>query len=231
MSDIHGEYELFIRMLDKIDFRDTDKLIILGDVIDRGNRPIDILLYIMGKNNIELLKGNHEQMMLEYIKERDVHYKNINLKIWLNNGAESTINQYNKLSKNKKIKILNYIDKLELYKIVGDIILVHSGINLTGLKDKNLDEIMEIQTTEDILWTRDEFYKNKGLDGYKIIFGHTPTPNIRVDLGCEEIDFSIWYDDKYKDKIAIDCGVISSKGYLGCLRLDDYKEYYVARGE
>ena len=44
MSDIHGEFEKYISMLQKIEFKDEDTLYILGDVIDRGERPVDILL-------------------------------------------------------------------------------------------------------------------------------------------------------------------------------------------
>ena len=36
MSDIHGEYEKYLKMLDLIGFRDEDELYVLGDVIDRG---------------------------------------------------------------------------------------------------------------------------------------------------------------------------------------------------
>ena len=36
ISDIHGEYELFMKMLEKIKFQNTDTLYILGDILDRG---------------------------------------------------------------------------------------------------------------------------------------------------------------------------------------------------
>ncbi len=36
ISDIHGEYELFIKLLEKIRFTSADTLYVLGDVIDRG---------------------------------------------------------------------------------------------------------------------------------------------------------------------------------------------------
>lgn len=33
ISDIHGQYNMFIELLDKIDLKDTDTLYILGDVL------------------------------------------------------------------------------------------------------------------------------------------------------------------------------------------------------
>ena len=47
MSDLHGEYEKYKAMLDKIQLRDEDTLFVLGDVIDRGNQGIRILLDMM----------------------------------------------------------------------------------------------------------------------------------------------------------------------------------------
>ena len=44
MSDLHGEYEMYKQMLAKIDFKDKDRLIILGDCCDRGKHGILILL-------------------------------------------------------------------------------------------------------------------------------------------------------------------------------------------
>ena len=51
MSDLHGMYDKFIAMLEKIDFSDSDELFIIGDIIDRGERPVDILEYVMDKPN------------------------------------------------------------------------------------------------------------------------------------------------------------------------------------
>ena len=36
MADLHGEYDRWRRMLDRIAFSDADTLYILGDVVDRG---------------------------------------------------------------------------------------------------------------------------------------------------------------------------------------------------
>ena len=64
MSDIHGRYEKFNKMLEKIHFSDNDTLYILGDIIDRGEDGIKILADVMEKENVILLMGNHEYMML-----------------------------------------------------------------------------------------------------------------------------------------------------------------------
>jgi len=59
MSDLHGCFETYKAMLKKIDFSDDDILYILGDVIDRGPKPVSILLDLMERANVVVLAGNH----------------------------------------------------------------------------------------------------------------------------------------------------------------------------
>ena len=66
MSDIHGERELFHKMLQRIAFSEDDTLYILGDVIDRGTDGIALLKEIKETPNMVMLLGNHEHMMLQY---------------------------------------------------------------------------------------------------------------------------------------------------------------------
>ena len=42
LADIHGMYDKFIRMLDKINMTDEDILYVLGDMVDRGPHPIKV---------------------------------------------------------------------------------------------------------------------------------------------------------------------------------------------
>ena len=73
-SDIHGCYDRFLKLLDKIHFSDDDELYILGDVIDRNKEGIPTLLYIMEhQKNIHLLMGNHEDFMYQYLHRQSVY--------------------------------------------------------------------------------------------------------------------------------------------------------------
>ena len=47
VSDIHGEYELVIRLLEAIHLKETDTLYVLGDILDRGPHLIQIVLKLM----------------------------------------------------------------------------------------------------------------------------------------------------------------------------------------
>ena len=58
ISDIHGEYDKFTTLLEKIDLKDMDTLYILGDVLDRGPNPVKTLLKLMEMPNVVLFHKN-----------------------------------------------------------------------------------------------------------------------------------------------------------------------------
>ena len=63
VSDIHGCYQKFKKLLDLIHFsNESDILFVLGDAIDRGFESIDVLKLMMKYDHIVPLMGNHEWM-------------------------------------------------------------------------------------------------------------------------------------------------------------------------
>lgn len=87
MADLHGERNLFVRMLEHIQFSDTDQLYILGDVIDRGTGGVDILEQIMAAPNMTMLLGNHEQMCLSTLGPDNAFGAR---DLWRQNGGMTT---------------------------------------------------------------------------------------------------------------------------------------------
>ncbi len=67
VSDLHGQYRTFVKGLKSIRFSDSDMLYVIGDAIDRGPEGVKILEYIKLHENMELIIGNHEFMMLNYL--------------------------------------------------------------------------------------------------------------------------------------------------------------------
>ena len=69
MSDIHGCYDAFLSMLEKIRFSDTDNLILAGDYIDRGTQSYEMLQWIERRPpNVCVLRGNHEEEFAAYVE-------------------------------------------------------------------------------------------------------------------------------------------------------------------
>ena len=84
ISDIHGCKKQYLELLEKIKFSDKDHLYILGDSVDRGEQPIEVLRYIMGQKNVTYILGNHDYNFYAFIKELGLnldHYENDEINI------------------------------------------------------------------------------------------------------------------------------------------------------
>ena len=74
-ADIHGFFDEWMSALKKNDF-DIDnqqhKIVVCGDLFDRGRQPKQIIDFVLAhKNKIILIKGNHEYLMEEMIDVLD----------------------------------------------------------------------------------------------------------------------------------------------------------------
>lgn len=68
ISDIHGCYEEYCELLKKISFSDQDELYVLGDAMDRGPEPIQVIRDLMRRPNVSYIMGNHDRMFLTVIQ-------------------------------------------------------------------------------------------------------------------------------------------------------------------
>lgn len=229
MSDLHGRYDKYKEMLEKIHFSDEDILYVLGDVVDRGPDGIQILLDMAVRSNVYPILGNHEMMAMEVLKKLNVEIREDNIEEvlteeimaafvdWAMNGGESTCNQFINLTKDEKDMVLDYLNEFTLYETVDvnatTFILVHAGLGNFS-KDKSLDDYSAI----DLVWTRSDldavYYDQPNV---KIIVGHTPTPLVN---GICEVYFG-------KEMIDIDCGAPFKDGKLACLCLDTLEVTYI----
>lgn len=228
MSDLHGHYDAYMAMLEKIDFKESDMLYILGDILDRGPHPIKILLDIMKRMNVEVLAGNHCVMACECFPFllRKITEDSISaitdetiekLLAWQYNGGDTTIAELRSCDRNTQRKVVEFIEGFELYEELEvngrTFLLVHAGLGNFS-PDKELWEY----ELKDLVWESADYSRSYFEDKY-VITGHTPTMNIE---GNEKPG----YIYQANHHIAIDCGCIFPGGRLGCLRLDDMKEFY-----
>ena len=56
---------MFIGLLEEIRLKETDTLYVLGDILDKVQHPIQIILKLMEMPNVVCLTGNLELMALE----------------------------------------------------------------------------------------------------------------------------------------------------------------------
>ena len=205
-GDIHGQYDGLMKLIDFIGCDADDKLFFLGDLIDRGDRSADVINWVMA-NGHACLKGNHEQMCLDAFSSPQ---GSLIWKGWLLNGGSSTLASYGQDSLPKTH--LTWMEQLPLYLDLGDVWLVHAGLN------PNLP--LELQGASEFCWIREEFHSTTEpfFDDKIIITGHTIT---FVFPGVQPGNLVLgkgWLD--------IDTGGYHPKsGWLSALDLDAAKVY------
>lgn len=206
ITDIHGKNELFRKALKVIGLKKTDKLILLGDLIDRGEDSKGILdtifLLIESGFDIICLKGNHEQMFLDAFMNKN------NLNLWVLNGGDKTLSSFLTSSIDKiPQKYIELIKSFRYYYEIEEYILVHAALNM------KIDNPYSDNRT--IVWERDplKYFNCDWLNDRKLIHGHNP-------ISQEDILFSI---HKNKSIINIDNGVYIKKAGFGSMSVLELK--------
>lgn len=199
ISDIHGRKDRFDQFCTML--KPEDHVYVLGDVIDRGNDGMNILLDIMHNDQFTLLLGNHEHMMHQFLKSLrtyDHHLKNTYEMTWLYmNGGLATYEAYRMLDKKTQDEVYEYIDKLPL--MIPNVQVNDKTYYLVHSKPIHTDSILTMHDTGDsidaikpILWDRvrypfeDGFIKDK-----TVIAGHSSVLNYVLDSrpigNCEDL--------------------------------------------
>lgn len=169
IGDIHGCIDELNALLKKLP-RDA-RLIFLGDYIDRGPDSKGCIERLMQEKHRSLfLRGNHEQMLLDYFHDQD----NPDTMHWLRNvnGGPQTLASYG-LEADAQYSDLpgshrEFIEALPLYYEGDDFIAVHAGVNVDvpRLADQN---------AHDLLYIRMNWISNEAAwRGKRVVYGHTP---------------------------------------------------------
>lgn len=195
IGDIHGCYKAFRTMIEqKIQIREEDKIVLLGDYIDRGPQSKEVVDYIIDLQNsgfdIVPLIGNHEAMLLDTLSNNEY------FSIWIQNGGTETLRSFGISSLGKLAPhYIDFFKGLPYYFEFEDYLFVHAGFN-DSLKDPFDDKFH-------MIWKCRESYRHPSLTDKTIVHGHRPisvtacTDNIQsqnkvinLDTGCVYTDIN-----------------------------------------
>lgn len=228
IGDIHGEYDMFMELLEKIDLKDSDTLYVIGDVLDRGPNPMTTLRKIMEMPNAFCLAGNHEFMALEclgFLSEeitedslrRFDSVARDNFISWELGGGGTTADEFAKLLPESQQDVFDYLKDLLIYEeltVAGqDYLLVHGGLG-----SFSPDKPIEDYSLSELIWMRAD-YDTQYFDDVIVVTGHTPTQAIPGNPAPG-------YIFRQKNHIAIDCGACYEGGRLAAICLDTGEEFY-----
>jgi serine/threonine protein phosphatase 1 len=167
IGDIHGCVATFRELLYQIQLSKDDKLVLLGDYVDRGadSKAVLDMVIELSHNGYDVvpIRGNHEQMMIDTHRYPEKQW------IWMQNGGWETVASFN-CNNVKEIPHL-YIDfilNMPLYHEYENYLFVHAGFNEYAENPFEDEEAM--------LWSRIEQYHTERFTSMTVVHGHTPRP-------------------------------------------------------
>ena len=188
IGDIHGEREMLEELLDRLPLEPDDRLVFIGDYIDRGpdsKGVVDRLVEVARVRACTFLLGNHESMFLDFIGWRGEAY--FGGDAFLVNGGDRTLASYGYFDQEspepEKLELPKeheeFYRSLNLFHLDGDYLFVHAGIGCQLLGEDEVGFALRRTRPEDLLWDRASTELPHAL-GVTIVYGHTPAPGLEV---------------------------------------------------
>jgi serine/threonine protein phosphatase 1 len=221
VGDIHGENEKLGELLDALPLESGDRLLFLGDYIDRGpdaHGVIERLIDIQKSWPCIFLLGNHESMFLDFLGWTDPGY--FGGDAFLMNGGDRTLASYGYFDRDQPDpesfrlpkQHEDFLLALRLHHIEQEYIFAHAGLGRGELESTDPVEALRKSKPEDLLWNRTTCDIPNNLK-MTLIYGHTPSE-----------DFEVRWNAPYS--IGIDTGAVYG-GPLTAIRLPDQKVFQV----
>lgn len=192
-GDIHGCYDEFVLLRKKVNLKNDDIEVCVGDIITKGKKSIETLRYIR-KNNIKSVLGNHEDKIIRYLKHQKSLKKN---PIVLDSEQQTIINNLN-------LADIDYLNNMPLFIKFNNITIIHGGLsnknNLEKLSKSEKSRILRTryldkdnnfifygkEDSQSVFWA-DIYNGNQGF----VVYGHQKFNKVKVnkyalgiDTGC-----------------------------------------------
>lgn len=228
IGDIHGMYDRMLSALENANFNPVeDNLYSVGDLCDRGDRPLDVINYLMSLPHFLPVVGNHDLWLYQFLSGKGAS------RIWLDirNGGMKSYEVFNSLGYGMRWKTKKWLGSFPFVRFKDDKIILHAGIPNGITIDTELEKAFDGLTLKDIfagrnannplafdiVWSRD--YINAAIEAQKprfrtdrtIICGHTPLKEV-----FKSNDYHL---------ICIDTGSFVSSGHITVMDMDSGEFY------
>jgi serine/threonine protein phosphatase 1 len=203
VGDIHGRADLLIETITRIedDLRRRPVQhaveVYLGDYIDRGpdsKTVIDLLAIRLVENRAVCLRGNHEAMLQDFLRNPTCfrHWQQLggmqtlaSYGIWLRSRLETEVDLQRRFRGSFPRTHDLFLQCLRYSFRCGDFLFVHAGIR-PGVP-------IEQQDLNDLMWIRHEFLDSVQEHGTFVVHGHTPVPHPDIRPNRINIDTGAWH--------------------------------------
>lgn len=234
ISDIHGGYSLFRKLLKKVKYTKDDYLFILGDIIEKGPDNLKTLRYVMKlakSDNTFVLLGNNDYMAIRILFDEDMEsvkkyfnrcrsiYHDFSELLGFNTEGDIDLALLNKKIRERFMDELLFIYNLPTIIETDNMLFAHAGIT----DYYNMDSLKVRDVIKYDYFMAGNFHLPK-----RLIVGHYPS------VAYNFVDVSLYpITDKEKNITSIDGGYqAKSGGQLNALIFNNEYElkesyYYV----
>ncbi|MDJ1121197.1 metallophosphoesterase family protein [Olsenella sp. YH-ols2217] len=255
LSDVHGHYRALDDALSIASPGEEDRVVVLGDLMDRGPQSREVVRLVRSLPNATVLRGNHEDLFLASVADPDDEQAWYN---WVINGGGMTVESLMDMPPEAYEDLVRWVKGLPLFETVtvnGRIhVLTHAGILPIRAEapegewtERALHEELAKQPAETFTWVRGEFWDaptglvDENGAGPLVVAGHTPVtylPTLTSSLDRLPLDENgrgrivrvgaSAETGGVADKVCVDCAAAAGfpTGQVGILRLDDGAEFY-----
>ena len=220
-SDIHGKYDLFASLIEKIKLTASDTVYICGDVIDKGERSLRTLRLVTQIPGARVILGNHEDMFLKFYRSLMSETGDLDLVL-------KRLREYFPCDRELlDFDVMDWLELLPYYVREDEFICVHAGL---PTDDKG--RLLQPEHVSPEIILNDRRFKEPTFrheSSECVFFGHTQTNGI-----CGQNKILAYLKDRSRRpvgisdfyKIHLDTGAWCS-GVLGCFCVDTLGAYYV----
>lgn len=163
IGDIAGELDALTRLLKHC--QPGRKIVCVGDIVDRGPDSKGVIELLMARTDITVLKGNHEDMMVDWWEQGERYQTGV----WLRNGGLQTLHSYDE---RRPAAIpathITWMRNLPTYYQSKGITVTHAPINPRLTLDEANNPSQLPFDELGILWCRQEPVRRD----YFQVFGH-----------------------------------------------------------
>jgi serine/threonine protein phosphatase 1 len=189
IGDIHGGLRALHQLIERINPKENDKFIFLGDYVDGWSESAQVISFLIDleqKYECIFIKGNHDWYCEEWMKTK------LEFGPWVTQGGQATLDSYKDFTDSELVLHLNFIERMKLYHIdEQNNLFLHAGFTSShGVQyekyqtnfywDRTLWETVVAMNTSIPI---DSPRYPQRLKKFKEIFiGHTPTIDYGVSV-------------------------------------------------
>ena len=196
IGDVHGKINEFRKLLDKLP-ADIEQVYTVGDLIDRGDGIKEVVQECIDREIISV-RGNHEDMFLDYISNTKKYDKAV---FELNGGMETLDSYIEGVSSNH----IDYFKSMPYYVETDEFILSHAGVSSyieETFRDNSEESNMEL------MWHRGR--KSTSLGKFQV-FGHNTIKYVKIAYQGKGKPIHVNIDSGCSDRGLLTAVILPSK--------------------